>query len=90
MMNFGPGMSGWAMVLMMLANVIFWAVLILAAVVVARSWRGGSSRSASYEPVEPRQLLAERFAGGEIPEGDYLQSLRVLSEHHVSPWGGQT
>lgn len=85
MMYFGPGMGGWAMVLMMLGNVIFWTVLILGAVVVARSWRGGSlggSRSAS---VEPRQLLAERYARGEISEGDYLQSLGVLADHHVPP-----
>ena len=85
MMYFGPGMGGWAMVLMMVGNVIFWTVLILGAVVVARFWRGGSRGGPDHAQVEPRQLLAERFARGEITEGDYLQSLRVLSEHHVSP-----
>ena len=90
MMYFGPGMGGWAMVLMMLGNVIFWTVLILGAVVVARSWRGGSPSGSNYAQVEPRQLLAGRFARGEITEGDYLQSLRILSDHHVPPLGRQT
>ena len=85
MMYFGPGMGGWAMVLMMLGNVIFWTVLILGAVVVARSWRGGSPSGSDHAQVEPRQLLAERFARGEITEGDYLQSLGVLTDHHVPP-----
>ncbi|HEX8507897.1 MAG TPA: hypothetical protein VF635_00140 [Propionibacteriaceae bacterium] len=84
MMYFGPGMGGWAMALMMLGNVIFWTVLILGAVVVARFWKNGSP-SGDHAHVEPRQLLAERFARGEVTEDDYLESLRVLSEHHVSP-----
>ena len=85
MMYFGPGMGGWAMALMMLGNVIFWAVLILGAVVVARSWRSGSRGAPDHTEAEPRQLLAERFARGEITEGDYLQSLGVLADHHVPP-----
>lgn len=90
MMYYGPGMGGWAMALMIFGNLVFWTVLILGAVVVRRSWRGGSLSGSTYAQVSddaqvgPRQLLAERFARGEITEGDYLQSLRVLTEHHVS------
>lgn len=80
MMYYGPGMGGWTMALMIFGNVVFWAVLILGAVVVARSLRRGSPGHSGSAEVTPQQLLAERFARGEITEDDYRQSLRVLSE----------
>jgi putative membrane protein len=85
MMYYGSNMGSWAMALMIFGNLVFWTVLILGAVVVRRFWRSGSPSDSRYAQVKPRQLLAERFARGEITEGDYLQSLRVLSDHHVSP-----
>ena len=90
MMYFGPGMGGWAMVLMMLGNVIFWTVLILGAVVVARFWRSGPRDGLDHTQPRPQQLLAERFARGEITADDYHHSLRILSNPYESHSGGRT
>ena len=85
MMYYGPGMGGWMMALMIIGNVIFWSVLVLGAVVVIRFLRRDSSGSAGYPELAPQQLLAERFARGEITEDEYLRSLRVLSDSTRPP-----
>jgi putative membrane protein len=85
MMYYGPGMGGWTMALMIFGNVVFWAVLVLGAVVVARSFRQASPGGSTSSEVAPQQLLADRFARGEITEDDYLRSLRVLSDTSRPP-----
>ena len=80
MMYYGPGIGGWTMALMIFGNVVFWTVLVLGAVVVARSLRRGSRGRSGSTEMAPQQLLAERFARGEITEDDYRHSLRVLSD----------
>jgi putative membrane protein len=80
MMYYGPGMGGWTMALMIFGNVVFWVVLILGAVVIARAFRRGSSGHSGSSEAAPQQLLAERFARGEITEDDFRRSLLVLSE----------
>ena len=80
MMYYGPGMGGWTMALMIFGNVLFWTVLILGAVMIARSLRRGSRGHSGSTEASPQQLLAERFARGEITEDDYRQAMRVLSD----------
>ena len=80
MMYYGPGMGGWMMALMIFGNVLFWTALILGVVMVARLLRRDHPGKSGSSEMAPQQLLAERFARGEITEDDYRQSLRVLSE----------
>ena len=72
--NGGWGWGNWlAMSLMML---VFWgAVIWLVVTLVRGSNRGGTSTAA---PRSAEDLLAERFARGEIDEAEYQERLRVL------------
>ena len=80
MMYWGGGMGPWGYVLMTVSVVLFWALVIGGIVVLVR-WVGTERRSQrpSDESVDPRQVLAERYARGEIDETDYRQRLHVLS-----------
>ena len=80
MRYYGPGMAGWAVALMIFGNVVLWTVLVLGALVVARALRRGSPSILSSSHMTPKQLLAERFARGEITEEEYLHGLGVLAE----------
>ena len=80
MMYYGPGMGGWMMALMIFGNVLFWTALILGVVMVARLLRRDSPGKSGSSEVAPQQLLAARFARGEITEDDYRHALRVLSD----------
>ena len=89
MMYYGPGTSGWMMALMIFGNVVFWTVLVLAAVMVVRLIRrdspGDSGSAAGSAVMAPQQLLAERFARGEISEDEYLHALKVLTDSARPP-----
>jgi putative membrane protein len=80
MMYYGPGTAGWAMALMIFGNVVFWTVLVLGALVVTRALRRGTPSISPGSQATPKQLLAERFAQGEITEEEYRHRLAVLSE----------
>jgi putative membrane protein len=70
--------------------ILFWAVLIAVGVLVLRALSRPDSRLAPYGPPArrqdhdpvpaPEQLLAERFARGEIDEDEYRRRLDVLRE----------
>ena len=77
---YGNGISGWGMALMMIGNVLFWAVLILGAVVLVRYLAAGNRTSGSRPTAE--ELLAERFARGEIDEQEYRSRLDTLTHEH--------
>jgi putative membrane protein len=75
MMGWGNGMGGWGYVLMTVS-----VLLLIAGVVLLVRYVGGDRRqppSPAAEP-DPRSLLAERFARGEINEDDYRKRLKVL------------
>ena len=84
-MYYGPGMGGWGMALMILRNVIFWGLLVLAAVAVARYARRDQAGPSRPAEAPPQQVLAQRFARGEINEEEYLHRLRVLSGTSAQP-----
>ncbi|MFI7542207.1 SHOCT domain-containing protein [Actinoplanes sp. NPDC049599] len=81
MMYYGTGMNGWGWVLMSLSGLLFWG-LVVAAVIAAVRYTSGAGRRA--EPVvpglTPQQVLADRFARGDIDEEEYTRRLRVLNE----------
>ena len=79
MMYWGNGMSGWGMALMTVSNLLFWGVLIAGVVVLVRylSRAGQPDTLTGYRPT-PEQVLANRFARGEIDEDEYIRRLHVL------------
>lgn len=84
MMYFGDHMSGWAWVFMFFGSVLFWAALIFGIVVLVRHWKG-SNLFAAGSRASAEELLAQRFARGEIDEAEYRQRLAVLANWTPSP-----
>lgn len=82
MWGHGWGWAGWTMFGVVM--VVFWAIVITA-VIVAIRYAGGSRNTAgapaTYGPPRPEDVLAERFARGEIDEDEYRRRVTVLHEH---------
>ncbi|MGH3416346.1 MAG: SHOCT domain-containing protein [Actinocrinis sp.] len=79
-------MSGWGYLLMTIGMIVFWGVLICAAVVLFRHFprngqrhpaAAGGSPAARHEQ-SPEQILALRYARGEIDENEYATRLATL------------
>jgi putative membrane protein len=85
----GEGMSGWGYALMSVSMVLFWGVVILGSVALAR-YLARSSQSAGGAGV-PRptaeHVLAERFARGEIDEQEYQSRMAALRGRQQSTSG---
>jgi putative membrane protein len=84
MVYFGDHMNGWGWTFMTLASVLFWVALIIAIVALLRHLNGNNplgrrSRSNAEE------LLAQRFARGDIDEAEYRLRLGVLAERADRP-----
>ena len=78
----GWGWGGW--ILMALVMVIFWAAVITAVVLAIRYLAGeGSQRNqASAGSARPAEdVLAQRYARGEIDDDEFRQRLTLLHEH---------
>lgn len=73
---FDNGMHGWdawwGYPLMTVSMVVFWGLVVFGAITLARR-----NRSAPARP-DAEQVLAERFARGEIDEHEYHQRLDTL------------
>jgi putative membrane protein len=80
MMYWGNGMGGWGMVLMSVSGLLFWGLIIACIVLLVRTaGRGGQQGTAAIQAAPtPQQVLADRFARGEIDEEEYSRRLRVL------------
>lgn len=81
---YGPGMSPWGYGLMTVSMVLFWALVIAGIVVLVRQLARGSA----VRRPDAEQMLAERFARGEIDEREYGERLDVLRDgprHPVEP-----
>ncbi len=75
------GGSGW-WILMAVLTVVFWAVVITVVVLAIRyvaTDRGRSAAPTSAPPAE--DLLAERYARGEVDDDEYRRRLALLREH---------
>jgi putative membrane protein len=74
--------GGWIM--MTIVMVLFLAVVITA-IVLAIRYLGGSHHTTagppSYGPSRPEEVLAGRFARGEIDEDEFRRRMTALREH---------
>jgi putative membrane protein len=71
-------LSGWGWFGMTVSMVLFWGLLIAAGVMLVRAFNRSSLSDAAGSRPSPEQLLAERFARGEIDEDEYRTRLAVL------------
>ncbi|GHH85526.1 SHOCT domain-containing protein [Streptomyces capitiformicae] len=72
-------MSGWGWFGMSIGMVAFWALIITALVLVFRA--ANRPHEHTHTPTAaptPQQILAERFARGEIDEEEYRRRLSAL------------
>lgn len=74
---YGPGMGGWGFGLMTVSTVLLWVLIILGLIALVRHLRTSSNRAPQARPA-PEELLAERFARGEIDEQEYRRRLDTL------------
>ena len=74
------GMHGWGYGLMGISMLLFWALAILAVVLLARYLGGQGRQTLTAQPVQrtPGQILAERFAHGDIDDEEYRRRTNVL------------
>lgn len=77
-MMYGYGMGGWGYLFMIISSVLFWGLLITGIVVLVRHFSG---RPTNDRPgtASPEQILAERYARGEIDDEEYRRRLDTLS-----------
>ena len=82
MYGYGPGFGVGVWILMGLGMLIFWGVIVTLAIMLARRPRSGSAPLADGERHSPAlDILAERFARGEIDEQEYASRRRALLGH---------
>lgn len=85
MWNHGWGWGGW--ILMGLAMVVFWAVVITLVILAIRYFTSDRSSAGTTRPApapgsnRAEDLLAERFARGEIDEEEFRRRMTLLREH---------
>jgi putative membrane protein len=78
----GWGWGGW--VLMCVVMVLFWVAVITAIVLAVRYLVGSGGASGGPprpEPPRPEDVLAGRYARGEIDDGEYRRRITLLHEH---------
>jgi putative membrane protein len=85
MMYWGTGMGGWGTAMMAVSGLLFWGLIIAGIVAAVRYTGRGADRGAepAASPTRaptPQQVLADRFARGEIDEQEYRQRAQVLAE----------
>ncbi|MEU8693926.1 SHOCT domain-containing protein [Streptomyces sp. NPDC048665] len=87
--GWGWGWGGW--IVMTVFMVLFWAVVLVGLLALVRHLAGSRHHQQPGSPPPPGEggwqerraenLLAERFARGEIDEDEYKRRLAVLREH---------
>lgn len=77
------GMNGWGYAFMTSSMLLFWALMIIAIVLLVGR-RGGpetsNTQSKQPNPTTPEEILAERFARGEIDDEEYHRRGAILRE----------
>ncbi|MEU5030214.1 SHOCT domain-containing protein [Streptomyces milbemycinicus] len=76
--------SGWGWFAMSSSMILFWALIITAAVLGFRALNRPHENPHAPAAPTPEQILGERFARGEIDEDEYRRRLNTL---HTSPPG---
>ncbi|QZY46091.1 MULTISPECIES: SHOCT domain-containing protein [Mycolicibacterium] len=77
MVWYGGHMGWWGYAAMGIGMVVFWALIIGGIVVLVRLSIGGTTAPAQ-PPATAEQILAARFARGEIDEAEYRDRLAAL------------
>ncbi|WP_422747894.1 SHOCT domain-containing protein [Mycobacterium sp. WMMD1722] len=81
-MMFGSdhGFGGWTYAGMLIGMALFWALLLGGIFLLDGHVNGNDTASPAPAPekIDPQQLLALRFARGEINEAEYRRKLAVL------------
>ncbi|GGP36930.1 SHOCT domain-containing protein [Streptomyces abikoensis] len=78
------GVGGWGLFAMAVSMILFWVLIITAVVLLfralARPSRGGPYPDwrRGQAPTNAEQILAERYARGEIDEEEYARRLATL------------
>ena len=67
--------GSWAYIFMMSSSIVFWVLLALGVIAVVR-YLARDGRQ--VQRPTPAQVLAERFAPGEIDDGEYTRRLETL------------
>ncbi len=85
MVWYGHDMGWWGWAGMGVGMVLFWA-LVIAGIVALVNYINGDRQDRQIPPypsstASPEQVLAARFARGEINETEYRDRLAVLREH---------
>jgi putative membrane protein len=70
--------SGWGWFAMSAGMILFWALIITAAVLLLRAVNRAPEHTHISAGPSPEQLLAERFARGDIDEDEYQGRLTAL------------
>jgi putative membrane protein len=73
-------MTGWGWFWMTIVMVAFWALVAWAVVAGIGGTRGADRETRATPPRPPEDILAERFARGEIDEETYRRSLKALRD----------
>ena len=76
--------SGWGWFAMSASMILFWALIITAAVMLFRALNRPHEHTHTPAVPTPEQILGERFARGEIDEEEYHRRLNAL---HTGPPG---
>jgi putative membrane protein len=83
---YGDHMSGWGWALMTISTVAIWALIVTGVVVLIRNVsRIGRQPEPAASGHTAEQLLAERFARGQIDETEYRSRLDTLRGHTQPP-----
>jgi putative membrane protein len=77
MMWFDHDVSGWGYAGMTITMVVFWSAVI-AGIAFTLRYLARSERPRGGPPASPEQVLAERFARGEIDDEEYQRRLETL------------
>lgn len=73
--------NGWTYALMTVSMILFWGLIIYGVVWLVRY--GGRDDVSEAQKPTPQDLLAERFARGEIDEQEYRQRLETLRHQRL-------
>ncbi len=84
-MMFWNNMNGWGYALMIISMLAFWGLLITFVVYLFRQPDSAGAKDVALSATRtPEQLLAGRFARGEIDEQEYSGRIAVLQSKVLS------
>ncbi len=72
------GMTGWGFALMILIMVLAWALVAVAIIATLRIISAPPRSHSPVGPGSPEQVLADRFARGDIDDDEYQRRLAAL------------